>query len=215
MLARIDAAEDARAARARDARGAGGQPAEGAAREPGEGNRFDIIGIEPERRGGRDPGWGELSGEGGEQRRIVRTAAAGIERGARRVAAHGIAQRGGCVFEQRGLHVLRTALARFPDGRRSQDMLKSSRPVLLGGGSARYGSASRRSNNPGSLRPVVLQAPCSSKASPRWRKIQASSSRFAGPVSKPETAVPRASTVILAMPPRFKMTRSSASLRNT
>ena len=85
MLARIDAAEDARTARARDARGAGGQ-ARRACGARTRRRRSPRHNRDPARAPRwLPPGRARACRRGRRAAPIVRTAAAGIERGARRV----------------------------------------------------------------------------------------------------------------------------------
>jgi hypothetical protein len=89
----------------------------------------------------------------------------------------------------------------------SQFRWKYSRPVLFGGGSAKYSSDNNASSNRELTLPAAAKSPSRSKGLPRCRRHQASSKPLAGPVSKPDIRPSRASTVMLAMPPRLSTTR--------
>ena len=79
--------------------------------------------------------------------------------------------------------------------------------MLFGGGRMKNGSASNAESSASSTRPERAQAPSRSKAAPRCRACQRSSSTLPGPVSNPRTSPRRGRSVRLAMPPMLTMTR--------
>ena len=96
---------------------------------------------------------------------------------------------------------------------------KRSRPVLFGGGAAKYGSPSSASSARGIGRPRRARSPSRSNGrSGSRRRVTASTTATPGPVSKAiaPAVTPRCAThVTLAMPPRLSSSRPRSGSPNS
>ncbi len=217
-LARMDRAEDAQSGSTGDGGHVPWPPGERLAREPRERERLDVIARRPRRcrcrrRAARaaPPRCAASDRDCAPRRRTRGTR--GHPRSALRIAS--ASERAVNAASVACTSCSRPCQRVVPSARSSHDALKRSRPVLFGGGAAKYGSASSVASSASSTMPDAAHAPSASNGDAAMARAPQVEQHVRRARCRSRAPCPRGGrSVMLAMPPRLAITRWRAGSAN-